>query len=37
MFNEKYHHLLHDERRQKLKPPDYGEYVLENVEKYGIC
>ena len=29
---EKYRHLLHDERRQKLKTPDYGEYVLENTE-----
>ena len=29
---EKYRHLLHDERRQKLKTPDYGEYALENTE-----
>ena len=30
---EKYRHLLHRERQQKLKTPDYEEYVMENVEK----
>ena len=29
---KKYRHLLHDERRQELKTPDYGEHALENVE-----
>ena len=30
---EKYRHLLHRERQQKMKTPDYEEYVMENVEK----
>ena len=30
---KKYRHLLHDERREELKTPDYEEYVMENVEK----
>ena len=34
---KKYRHLLRDERRQELKTPDYGEHVMENVEKYGTC
>ena len=34
---KKYRHLLHDERRQELKTPDYGEHTLENVEKHGPC
>ena len=29
---KEYRHLLHDERRQELKTPDYGEHALENVE-----